>query len=101
MYRFLKLAIFSNRILSITATSLLLATYVSSYFAVVRFTKDFSDPITASFSGFAGDAYRPVYWMIDETPLRQLLLSVSSGWGVEAEVRYASRKRRFVKEMFK
>ncbi len=68
-------------------------TYVGSYFLVASWKKHTGDKIEASFAGSAGDAYRPVYWMIDETPLRPFLLEVSRSLGVEQEVEHASHTR--------
>lgn len=78
----------------------LFTSYVSSYFIVVRWTIETGDEIAGSFAGHAGEGYAPVYWLIDETPLRKPLLAISRMCGVESEVEYASRQRLFVKKMF-
>ncbi len=65
--------------------------YVSSYFAMVCWNKHTGNIVEP---GFAGDWYGPVYWMIDETPMRPLMLEVSRSFGVEPEVEHASHKRK-------
>lgn len=48
-------------------------------------------PVTAAL-GESPNAYRPVYWMVVETPLRDPLLRWADVWGVRREFQWSSPK---------
>jgi len=68
---------------------LLLLAYVLSYAPAVRFGLE-SPPFDYSIA-----AYKPVEWLIDETPLRRPLFLWTDVWGVRDEVFRNSRLRTY------
>ena len=65
--------------------------YVLSYAPCVKLRPD-----TAYESGLF---YRPVCWMIDETPLRNPFLHWAGLWGADFDIEHASRIRQMRKNL--
>ena len=79
-----------GRIVRYAAIIVVLAVaYVLSYAPCVKFRMD-----TAYESGIF---YRPVDWMIDETPLRNPFLHWAELWGVDFDIEHASRIRQMTR----